>query len=124
MNRNSTEWMALIQECRTSGMSDKQWCEIHNIPMSTFYNTITRLRKKACEIPVAVKHPVYPPQQVVPLTILDTPEIKVQQTAKNQSDAADIPAVTLSIHGFRVEIHNHADKETIENTLLVLQKLC
>ena len=116
--------MALIQECRTSGMSDKQWCEMHNIPMSTFYNTITRLRKKACDIPVAVKHSVYPTQQVVPLTILDTPETREPQTARNQPDDAGVPAVTLSIHGFRVEIHNHADKETIENTLLVLQKLC
>lgn len=25
--RTDQEWMALIQECRTSGLTDKAWCE-------------------------------------------------------------------------------------------------
>jgi hypothetical protein len=29
--RTDQEWIDLIQECRTSGMSDKDWCEKHHI---------------------------------------------------------------------------------------------
>ena len=50
-NRSDQEWFDLITECRQSGLSDKAWCDMHDIPSSTFYNAVGRLRKKACEIP-------------------------------------------------------------------------
>lgn len=49
--RSQQEWLQLITECRQSGMADNAWCERHNIPLSSFYNAVTRLRKKACAIP-------------------------------------------------------------------------
>ncbi|MFQ7877725.1 hypothetical protein [Enterocloster sp.] len=33
-------------------MADNAWCERHNIPLSSFYNAVTRLRKKACAIQI------------------------------------------------------------------------
>ena len=41
--RSEQEWMNLIQECRASGLSDKDWCEQHGIPVSSFYNKISEL---------------------------------------------------------------------------------
>lgn len=38
----------LIMECRSSGMTDSQWCLQHGIKPGTFYNWISRLRKKSC----------------------------------------------------------------------------
>ena len=29
--RTDEEWLSLIQECRLSGLTDKQWCEAHQI---------------------------------------------------------------------------------------------
>lgn len=29
--RSDQEWMELIQECRTSGLTDKAWCERNHI---------------------------------------------------------------------------------------------
>ena len=29
--RTDEEWLSLIQECRSSGLMDKQWCEAHLI---------------------------------------------------------------------------------------------
>lgn len=49
--RTDEEWMDLIQECRSSGLSDKSWCEEHHIHTSSFYYQIRRLRKMACKIP-------------------------------------------------------------------------
>ena len=55
--RSNDDWMELITECRRSGLSDVAWCEQHDIPKSTFYNAVTRLRKLACDIPPAVPVP-------------------------------------------------------------------
>lgn len=49
--RSGSEWLQLITECRQSGMPDNVWCEQHDIPVSSFYNAVTRLRKETCVIP-------------------------------------------------------------------------
>ena len=59
------------QECRISGLSDKDWCEQHSIPTSTFYTKISRLRKKTCNIPKAENHAIHESQQVIPLQIVE-----------------------------------------------------
>lgn len=52
--RTADEQYQLIMECRSSGLSDYQWCTEHNINPGTFYNWVKRLRKKACyDIPSA-----------------------------------------------------------------------
>ena len=45
-NRSLEEWMALITECRQSGISDAAWCEQQGISVSSFYNAATRLTVK------------------------------------------------------------------------------
>jgi len=45
------EWMELVVQCRQSGLTDAAWCNEHGISPSCFYNAVTRLRKKACQIP-------------------------------------------------------------------------
>lgn len=49
--RSQEEWLQLITECRNSGMTDRTWCEQHGILVSSFYNAVRRLRRKACDIP-------------------------------------------------------------------------
>ena len=120
--RTEQEWMDLIHECRTSGLGDKDWCEQHDIPISTFYTKITRLRKKACDIPAANHRAVRETQQVVPLRIVDeAPEIyKDEVTAASGASSA----VVIKINGYSIEISNQAARDTILNTLSVLQQLC
>lgn len=40
--RPDQEWLDLIQECRSSGMTDKAWCEMNHIQPSKFYYHICR----------------------------------------------------------------------------------
>ncbi len=40
------EQIRLIHECRTSGLSDNQWCLQHGIKPGTFYNWVSRIKKK------------------------------------------------------------------------------
>ena len=42
--RTDEEWLSLIQECRLSGLTDKQWCETHQICPSNFYYQIQKFR--------------------------------------------------------------------------------
>ena len=49
--RSLDEWMELVTECRQSGLTDVAWCNEHGISPSCFYNAVTRLRQKACQIP-------------------------------------------------------------------------
>ena len=36
------EQLKLIMECRSSGLSDYQWCEAHGIHAGTFYNWVSK----------------------------------------------------------------------------------
>lgn len=67
------EQLKLINECRTSGMTDIDWCREHGIAVSTFYYWVKQLRKEAAQIPA----PAYghsenprPKQDVVPIDIV------------------------------------------------------
>lgn len=42
------EQYRLIMECRTSGLTDHEWCLQHDIKPGTFYNWVKRLRKAGC----------------------------------------------------------------------------
>lgn len=113
--RSDEEWLALIQECRTSGLSDKVWCNEHHIQPSNFYYHIRRLRAKSYEIPDALFLAGSSMQEVVPITFDDSIPFS-SQTIET--------AVRIQIHGLQIEITNSACSDTIYHTLSALQKLC
>lgn len=79
--RSAAEQYELIMECRSSGMSDHQWCVAHDINPSTFYNWVNRLRqKRGYEIPQPANSSSFSPtpkQDVVKMEII--PEICTTQ---------------------------------------------
>ena len=56
--RSDQEWLELIQECRTSGLPDREWCRLHSISIKTFHNKVSDLRKKSCIIPEPQAPPI------------------------------------------------------------------
>lgn len=123
--RTEQEWMSLINECRSSGLSDRTWCAAHGIPMSTFYNRISYFRKKAHLIPDAAPCVAEPRQQVVALSVVDeNPNSRMAEPIEMDDTAGNACVIALSLHGARIEISNHACREVIQNTLLSLQYLC
>lgn len=133
--RTDEEWMDIIQTCRTSGMSDKDWCTEHHISPSKFYYHIRRLRAKAYEIPDLTKSPVHhPKQEVIPFSVDGTCLQENRSPAVQERIVPDIPqaagiiqdepAIRLTIGHCCVDIFNNAAGDTIFNTLTVLQKLC
>ncbi len=123
--RNDQEWLALIQECRASGLPVKQWCQMHSIPIKTFYNKISGLRKKGCGIPKSQAAPSGRIHEVVPLELAAHTVVSPECPAGNASWVpAAHTAVTVRMHGCSIEISNDASEDTIRNTLLALERLC
>lgn len=125
-SRSDGEWMELIQECRTSGLSDKEWCRTHSISINTFYNTISRLRKKACEIPASQAAPHRQKQEVVPVGLADSPAPRPLQPASNSGTLqrpAFCASVTVRMAGCRIEIADGASEDTIRSTFSALGRL-
>ena len=67
--RTDEEWLSLIQQCRSSGFSDRVWCEQNDISINMFYNTVTRLRKKSWMIPEIDRLIVDATHEIVPLSL-------------------------------------------------------
>ena len=121
--RTDEEWMYLIQECRSSGLSDRVWCAEHHIHTSNFYYPIRRLRKLACEIPESSAASVSPKQEVVRIAF-DEPAEYPGTPQENTSVSAFEPAIRIQIHEIQIELSNSAASDTVFHTLSVLQKLC
>ena len=116
-SRTDEEWISLIQECRNSGLTDRQWCIQNQMSFSTFYYHIKDLRKKACSLPEPVRKSSEQIHEVVPVRIIG-------ENSFHQPDDSMSPAVRLQINGICMEIANNASSDIIKATLLALKQLC
>lgn len=124
LSKSDQRWYDLIQECRTSGKSDRQWLLENNIGSGTFYYHIKQLRKKACHIPENTSARISEKQEVVPifvnnLAVQETPAL-VPEPAPVQTETA----IRLTVQGVTVEITNLATQSIIQNTVAALRYLC
>lgn len=118
--RTQQQWLDLIQECRSSGFSDQEWCSRQSIPVSTFYNHVSKLRRQACDILPPSKKRTQPEQQVVPLSIID-----MSDSGRDSLCISEDPlAIILEFQGSRLMIRNQAGEDVIYHTLLALRRLC
>lgn len=125
--RSREEQMNLVMECRTSGLSDYQWCEQNEISNSTFYNWITRLRKAGCQFPESknINHSVPAKQEIVKVEVLSkelkSPTLIEEQNTRTskvsvaKSDAN--PAVEIQISDTTIRFFNNTSPEIIKYTL-------
>lgn len=125
---SADEQFRLIMECRQSGLSDYQWCQLHDINPGTFYNWISRLRKRGIEIPApAIPHENQSlcSQDVVKVDLIPEPvpfpEQMEQTTSILPTIAKDThPTVEIMIGNAVIRFCNDADPKMIETTLRCL----
>lgn len=121
--RSDSEWAELIADCRQSGLSDDCWCKKNNIPVSTFYNAVSRLRKRACHIPAREKQDIVSltaPQDVVPVSII--PEIPSRPIPPAATDAAPIQtpsrtAIEILTGSAVIRVSNGTDPQLLSHVL-------
>ena len=123
------EWISLIQECRTSGLADKDWCDQHHISHSTFYHHIKKLRDKACQLPEHTRKLPAPAQQVVELQLIEEDPTSsltaaTGETTEGAFDNDELPIITVHVGIVCIDITNKAAEDTIRHTLKALPFLC
>jgi transposase-like protein len=121
------EQFRLIMECRQSGLSDYQWCQMQDINPATFYNWISRLRKRGMVIPDssgATRQPASPFQEVVKVELIQEDALSVpmeQNTSILSSLANDVqPAVEILIDNATIRFFNSTEQNLVETTLKCL----
>lgn len=101
----------LIMECRSSGMSDSQWCIQHGIKPSTFYNWISRLRKNSClnipESACGMEVIPSPKQEVVKLEIM--PETDPAVIDSPSKDVVYNSSIEVTLGKATIRLSNDAD---------------
>ena len=131
--RSDEEWFQLITSCRQSGMSDKDWCELNSISISSFYNAVTRLRKKACSIPEHSKPPVMDltsrKQDVVQIDIVPDTVPQTAGPATRELPVSHFDNLhTIEIlfqNGSSLRLSNSADPVLLEKVVAIMGKsLC
>ena len=123
------ERVALIKECRQSGLSDYQWCHQNGIPSSTFYNWIKQLRKSACSsepvIPERSVSVATPKQEIVKINVADAPQEVLCQPYPLESTSNGSASIELSFKGCNIKIHNDANPNLLAHTINLLRgSLC
>lgn len=124
LSESDRRWYDLIQKCRTSGKSDRQWLLENNICSPTFYYHVKQLRKKACDIPENTYSTDVPVQEVVPLVIDDMPASKPQTVINEVDSSSNEVALRLTVQGVTMEITNHATQTLIQNVISALRYTC
>ena len=114
-------------ECRQSGLSDYQWCQLNDINPGTFYNWVSRLRKCGMSIPMTAnkeKKTPAPLQEVVNVNLIpkaaSVPTTKqLEQKTCIVTDLAtrELPMVEIRIGNATIHFFNNTDKSLIETTL-------
>lgn len=118
----------LIMECRSSGLTDYQWCMEHGIKPGTFYNWVKRIRQSGCaDVPAAVRHRKADRQEIVQIAF-DRPlehvrSNLVENTHSVVGETSDAPAIELIISGDVIRISNTADLSVLERTIRLLKEL-
>ena len=119
--------LKLIMECRSSGLSDYQWCEAHGIHAGTFYNWVSKLRKAGVTIPDSEsKHlgiPVH--QEVVKVDLVpeSAPAATIlgQNTRILSTPATDASvAMEIAMGNSTIRFFNNTNPDLIRITLQCL----
>lgn len=129
----SPRWTAvpIDYEYRNSGLSDYQWCKKHGIHPGTFYNWVTRLRKKTCsEIPESISKAEPSPAPVQEVSRLDF-NYKVknselmflcQPALTILSRFADVSAmIEISLGNTAIRIANRTDPAILNRVLSLVK---
>ena len=130
--KTDQEWLDVIQTCRTSGMTDKDWCHSNGISQTSLYRHINRLRKKDYAIPDHDWIQLDKGHEVVPVEfdkITELDQKYVRLSSEVRSDDISVSGIASSgVHvtagKFRTDIDNDANITVLQDTLNILQRLC
>ena len=119
IKRSDEEWDEIIRQCKSSGLSDHQWCEDHGIAISTYYRRLRLFRDIRPEqtLPAKTKQNIQELHSVVPLTLMDELPAK-EQTSYHET------AASIRVGDVTIDLYNGAGQEMIASLLETAVRLC
>ena len=122
-----------VIQCRTSGLTDRQWCLKQGLSFSTFYSWVRKLREVACyEIPEPPKGSqrktsIPEPHEVVRVDIQSSmlkQEIVTSNTSKLQYiEESTNPMIGLDYQGVHLQIPDGFNEQTLSRILRMIGDL-
>ena len=101
--KTNAEWFSMIQECRSSGLTDKDWCREHGVSVNSFYYNVKKLKKLAFAIPVSNRRQSNSnKQEIVPL-LVDEGEKAIPGWLKS-SHPVPVPSLSFVIESNGISI--------------------
>lgn len=124
------EQYRLVMECRSSGLTDYQWCLEHDIKPGTFYNWVKHLRQKGCVIiPPAARSQNPVKQEIVEISIqrASDPILEMEAVSEPFSGSAsvssEIPVIELLLSGAAVRIPQGTDADFLKQVLQTVRRV-
>ena len=130
------EQLRLITECRQSGLTDYEWCQQHDIKVSTFSVWVHRLKKNGeIDIPAVIptvirKEPVQPdivririegekaPEPVMDVAIAsEIPEESFPAMAAQSG----YPVMEVMLNGVHLRVTNEVNLRLLADTIRLLR---
>ena len=129
-NRRSLEqWMSIIQEARTSGMTDAQWCLVNGISRHSFNSAIKRLRRKACQLPAPSRKKsidlhdlTVSKQEVVKVDIVNDVVQPKETIPANTMYLDNSHMIEIAFGDCKISLCNGADPVLVSKTISILRK--
>lgn len=128
-NINKQLQMQYILECRSSGLTDYQWCKEHGIHPGTFYNWVSKLKKNGCKnIPDPISRlghkPI--PNEIVKLdiapdkSVVDNLPLEIEQNACFSQESIKDSVVEIVLNNATIRFINNTDASLFNQTLKYL----
>jgi len=112
------EWAKQIEDCRSSGMSVRSWCNENGIGIKNYYYRMRRVREELLD---AIEGQSALTLQSNSLISSETPVFApIPQTKLSTYSTV---AATIQIGTYIAEINNGADLETVDGVLRTLSRL-
>lgn len=109
---NIQKWSKLIEECRNSNVTVKEWCNENGIKRQQYYYWQKKICNSLCE---------------------SIPKVKKLESSSNLPSFAEIKlptqnisndiALSISINNISIQVHNNACENTIAAALKVIKEL-
>ena len=121
MNFRKEQWKQFILDRQASGLTIDEWCEQHGLSRSTYFVWLRRIRKEACQS-------VPEPQSTAPVPFVQIGSETVPSTVPDPltepKSVSPEAAIHIRLKGADITITDGTSPQTIQATLLALNKLC
>jgi len=126
---NKKQQLKYILECRSSGLTDYQWCKEHGIHPGTFYNWVSKLKKEGyADIPDPISRLNQRPskQEIVKLEITSDDVIEthlpkeIEQNACLNNEPSKDSVVEIVLSNATIRFINNTDEMFFKQTLRYL----